>query len=266
MGSPSTEVGRNENEGPQHKVNVQSFAVGIYAVTRAEYAAYVRDSGHPSEGGCIVWTGKPADEEGSLENDRSKDWKSPGFHQTDRDPVVCVSWYDAHAYVRWLNTKLCEQLKIGQCTDKKGPYRLLSEAEWQYAARAGTSTPYWWGEHVTHDNANYGADKCPPCGPKTEGKDLWNYTAPVGSFPPNAFGLFDTAGNVYQWAEDCWHESYVGAPTDGSAWITGECKYRVSPGSDWLEDGSYMRVAFRDLGTADERSQFTGIRVAKTLN
>jgi formylglycine-generating enzyme required for sulfatase activity len=266
MGSPLTEVGRNKNEGPQHKVSVRGFAVGVYPVTRAEYAAFVRERRDPEDGGCIVWTGKPADEKGALIKDPSKDWSNPGFKQTDRDPAVCVSWDDAQTYVRWLNDKLCRPQKVDSCSKDAGHYRLLTEAEWQYSTRGGTTTPYYWGDRVTHDNANYGVEKCPPCGPKVQGKDLWNYTSPVGSFAPNHFGLFDTVGNVYQWVEDCWHDDYVGAPSNGSAWTTGECKFRVSPGSDWMEDGSFLRVAFRDLGAADERSQFTGLRVAKTLN
>jgi formylglycine-generating enzyme required for sulfatase activity len=266
MGSPPTEVGRIENEGPQHKVSVRRFAAGIYPVTRAEYAVFVRKTHHSNDGGCIGWTGKPADEKGFLLKDSSKTWSSPGFQQTGRDPAVCVSWDDAKAYIRWLNRKVCGQKKVEACSKEAGNYRLLAEAEWQYAARGGTTTPYYWGDQATHDNANYGMEKCPPCGPKIQGKDLWNHTSPVGSFAPNPFGLFDMVGNAYQWVEDCWHDDYVGAPSDGSAWITGECKSRVSPGSDWLEDGSFLRVAFRDLGSADERSQFTGLRVAKTLD
>jgi formylglycine-generating enzyme required for sulfatase activity len=265
MGSPPTEVGRNENEGPQHKVSVRRFAAGVYPVTRAEYAAFVRETRHPHDGGCLVWrTGKPADEKDAIFKDSSKDWSNPGFKQTDRDPAVCVSWEDAQAYVRWLNGKLCGSQKITTCPKEAGHYRLLTEAEWQYSARGGTTTPYYWGDRVTHDNANYGVEKCPPCGPKVQGKDLWDYTSPVGSFAPNPFGIFDLVGNAYQWVEDCWNDNYVGAPSDGSAWTTGKCKLRVSPGSDWMEDGSRLRVAFRDLGTTDERSQFTGLRVAKT--
>jgi len=264
MGSPPTEAGRNENEGPQHKVSVRRFAAGLYPVTRAEYAAVIRQTHHPDGDGCIVWTGKPAYEKDGLFKDPSKDWRNPGFRQTDRDPAVCVSWDDAQAYVRWLNRKVCGPQKT--CPTEAGPYRLLTEAEWQYAARGGTTTPYYWGDRATHDNANYGGEKCPPCGPKIQGKDLWDYTSPVGSFAPNPFGLFDMVGNAPQWVEDCWHDNYVGAPSDGSAWTTGECKFRVSPGSDWMEDGSFLRVAFRDLGPADERSHFTGFRVAKTLN
>lgn len=267
MGSPPTEVGRNENEGPQHKVSVRRFAAGIYPVTRAEYAAFVRETRRPQDGGCTVWrTGMPADEKDALFKDSSKDWSNPGFKQTDRDPAVCVSWDDAQAYVRWLNGKLCGSQKITTCPKGAGRYRLLTEAEWQYSARGGTTTPYYWGDRVTHDNANYGMEKCPPCGPKIQDRDLWDYTSPVGSFAFNRFGLFDLVGNAYQWVEDCWNDNYVGAPSDGSAWATGKCNVRVSPGSDWMEDGSFLRVAHRDLGATDERNQFTGLRVAKTLN
>lgn len=266
MGSPPSETSRNDNEGPQHPVAMRAFAIGVYDITRVEYSTFIRETGHSSNDGCIVWTGKPVEATGSLYKDTSKDWRNPGFLQTERDPVVCVSWEDAQAYVRWLNGKLCRLQKAHSCSNETGPYRLPTEAEWQYAARGGTGTPYYWGIRATHDDANYGMEKCPPCASLIQGQDLWEFTSPVGSFAPNSFGLFDVSGNVYQWVEDCWHDNYVGAPTDGTAWTTGECKFRVSPGSDWLEDASYLRVAYRDLGTPDEKNQFTGFRIARTLN
>src|SRR5581483_12030599 len=145
MGSPPSEKGRNDNEGPQHQVTVRGFAIGVYDVTRAQYSTFVRETGRSRDGGCIVWTGKPVEAAGALYKDMSKDWKNPGFPQTDRDPAVCVSWEDAQAYVRWLNDKLCGLRKPRSCSNETGPYRLPTEAEWQYAARGGTTTPYYWG-------------------------------------------------------------------------------------------------------------------------
>ena len=124
-------------------------------------------------------------------------------------PVIDVSWDDTQAYVRWLSRE----------TGK--PYRLLSEAEWEYVARAGSTTKYWWGNEADHAHANYGKDEC--CGGAVAARIAGSITSPVGSFAANAFGLFDTAGNVWEWVADCWHDSYQGAPNDGSVWAGGNC-------------------------------------------
>ncbi len=266
MGSPLSEAGRADNEGPLHRVNVSAFAAGIYPVTRTQFADFVRESRRSYDNGCTVWTGKPFDQKNATRRDVTKNWREPGFQQTDRDPVVCISWNDAWAYVRWLNGKVRSAHPNMPGSGHAGAYRLLSEAEWEYAARGGTNTPYYWGTRINHENANYGIDKCPPCGPRTQEDDRWNYTSPVGAFPPNAFGLYDMSGNVFQWVEDCWHKNYVGAPSDGITWVTGECEYRVDRGGDWIDDPSILRMAYRDMGRPNDRDQFTGFRVAKTLD
>lgn len=153
-----------------------------YDVTRDEYAAFVSDTNRPNGAACF---------NGNLSKATQKpSWSDPGFTQTGRDPVVCVSWDDAQAYVRWLSEKTAKQ------------YRLLSASEWEYVARAGTTTAYYWGDAIGSANAN-----CNACGTQWDIKQ----TSPVGSFPSNGFGLFDMLGNVYQWTADCWNGTYVGA-------------------------------------------------------
>ena len=160
--------------------------------------------------------------------------------------MIYVSWEDAQTYVEWLSGK----------TGKS--YRLLSEAEWEYVTRAGSTTPYWWGEDIGKDRAN-----CSSCGSQWDSAQ----TAPVGSFPANDFGLHDTAGNVWEWVEDCWNESYEGAPSDGSAWTESECSLRVLRGGSWVNYPRYLRSAIRSYGLeAGVRSSGIGFRVARTLD
>jgi len=174
-------------EHPQHAVNIgRSFALGKYHVTREEFAAFVRDTGYSIRGGCTLWANH------RYEQRVDTGWQNPGFTQTDRDPVVCVSWQDAKAYVAWLNEKLRGQRLMRD----DGPYKLPSEAEWEYAARAGTRTARWWGDAVGSGRAN-----CDGCGSRWDKKR----PAPVGSFEPNPFGLFEMLGNASEWTEDCWN-------------------------------------------------------------
>lgn len=161
-----------------------------------------------------------------------------------RLPVMKVSWTDAKEYVAWLSAQTGH------------PYRLLSEAEWEYAARAGSATKYGWGNSIESNRANcYGCDS------------RWDYeqTAPVGSFEPNAFGLHDVHGNVYEWVEDCWNGSYKGAPADGSAWLSGDCEQRVVRGGAWDDFPDDLRVALRVSAGPDRRDSYYGFRVARTL-
>jgi formylglycine-generating enzyme required for sulfatase activity len=188
-------------------------------------------------------------------------------------PAVCVTWYDAQDYVAWLSAR----------TGK--PYRLPSEAEWEYAARAGSATAYPWGPLASHDRANYGADKC--CGPRAFGADIWVNTSPAAAFPPNAFGLYDMQGNVLQWLADCLAPSYDVTPADGSAYTSdvplqlsgrfaalngqSSCSFRVVRGSDWGDPPSMVRSAFRNFGPGpgatlhDYSSAGVGFRVARSL-
>jgi formylglycine-generating enzyme required for sulfatase activity len=270
MGSPDEEAGRFEVEGPLRPVSVGQFAAGKFDVTRGEWAAFVSATKRETRGGCF-WTGRSGSKP-----DAAGSWRDTGFPQDDNHPVVCVRWDDAQAYVRWLT----------QRTGHK--YRLLTEAEWEYAARAGTTTPYPWGSTASHEFANYGADAC--CSPLALGRDKWEHTSPVGAFPPNAFGLYDMHGNVLQWVQDCFAPSYAGLPTDGSAYErivelkttgpgplsrmtgTSSCSYRMLRGADWNDPPSMIRSAFRNFGPGrgatlqDYCSAGVGFRVARTLD
>ena len=221
MGSAPDEEGRDNDEGPVHRVTIEKpFAVGKYEVMFAEWDACVAD------GGCGGH--RPGD----------KGWGR------GRRPVINVSWNNAKAYVRWLS-------------DKTGkPYRLLSEAEWEYAARAGTTTRYNWGDDIGRNRAN-----CDGCGSGWDNEQ----TAPVGSFPANGFGLYDLHGNVWEWVEDCRNPSYAGAPADGSARINGDCSSHVLRGGSWYNEPKNVRVALRISYATESRSYSHGFRVARTL-
>jgi formylglycine-generating enzyme required for sulfatase activity len=220
MGSPARESGRNDSEGPQRRVTIaRPFSVGRYEVTFAEWDACV------SDGGCSY-----APHDGSV-------GFGPGFGR-GKHPVINVSWDDTRQYLSWINGKVGKQV-----------YRLLTEAEWEYAARAGTRTPYAFGAAISESLAQFSA----------------NRTAPVGSFPPNELGLSDMHGNVSEWVQDCWNSSYKRAPTDGSAWTTGECGRRVVRGGAWMHPQRYLRAAYRDASPTDARAYLLGFRLARTL-
>ena len=224
MGSDSG----TDDEKPVHDVTLSPFEIGKYEVTVGEFRRFVEASGYKTEAekedGCFGWTGS-----GSKQR-KEFTWRNPGFAQQDNHPVACVSWNDAKAYIDWLNAELN--------TD----YRLPTEAEWEYAARGGTSTEYWWGDKASHEYANYGTDGC--CRPLAEGKDKWKFTGPAESFPANPFSLYDTAGNVYEWVED-WYENY---PTEAQSDPTGPEKgtARVNRGGAWTSYPRYVRSAYRD--------------------
>ena len=228
MGSPSREAGRYADEGPVHEVTIaRPFAVGVYEVTFEEWDACRRG------GGC---THNPDDR---------------GWGRGSR-PVINVSWEDAQAYVRWLSRE----------TGKR--YRLLSESEWEYVARAGTTGPFHFGSTISTEQANYDGNYTHGSGRKGEYR---RKTVPVGEFPPNAFGLHDVHGNVWEWVEDCWHASYDGAPSDGSAWTSGgDCSRRVLRGGSWDDVPQNLRSANRVRNTTGVRSDYIGFRVARTLN
>ena len=240
MGSPSHEAGRKKWEGPRHRVTISKpLAVGKYEVTRAEFARFVAATGHATGNSC--WT-----YEGKWKERSDRGWRNPGFGQSGRDPVTCVSWNDAQQYVRWLSRRTGQR------------YRLLSASEWEYAARAGTRTRYHWGDSVGRNRAN-----CDGCGSRWDKRR----TAPVGSFAANRFGLHDLHGNVWEWVEDCWHGNYRGAPSDGNAWTTGgTCYQRVLRGGSWNNHPGILRAAYRIRNSAGIRSNNFGFRVARTLS
>jgi len=251
MGSPQGEAGRDDDEGPLHSVSVGSFSLGKYEVTRDQFAAFVRDSGDAAGGDCHGHIGV------KWEKSAGRDWRSPGFAQSGRDPVVCVSWDDAKAYVAWLSRKTGTT------------YRLPSEAEWEYAARARSATARFWGEDA-RNACRYGnvADRTVkrtyPGWTVHECDDGQTYTAPAGRYHANAFGLHDVLGNVWEWAEDCWNDSHDGSPRDGGARLSGDCGSRVIRGGSWLNMPRLVRSADRFKFDTAYRGTNLGFRVART--
>lgn len=252
MGSPADEPEREADEGPQRSVRIaRSFAVSRSEVTRAQYAVFAHATRRPVAGGC--WSDR--DRDGRMQPDPASSWRDPGFAQDGGHPVTCVTWDDARAYVDWLNA-----------TTGSSSYRLLSDAEWEYAARAGTTSPFPWGSAASREFANYGADT--GWVPATGGRDQWLYTAPAGSFPANGFGLVDMHGNVSEWVQDCFVRSLDQVPEDGHAYEAGGCENRVvrNAGGSFGGRPGWVRSANRSGDPAATfRNTNVGFRVAKTL-
>jgi formylglycine-generating enzyme required for sulfatase activity len=203
-----------EEETPQHKVTVPAFAIGKYEVTFDQWELCVVD------GDCTAVFDQ--------------------YWGRGRRPVINISWHDADAYVNWLSRITGET------------YRLPSEAEWEYAARAGTDTFFWWGDEPHSGHANFG-DR------------VGKTTTEVGTYSANPWGLYDMNGNVWEWVEDCWNDSYQGAPQDGSAWLQRDCLERVVPGGSWIDHPWFLRSAGRYGGVPDNRVEYLGFRVSRTL-
>lgn len=241
---------RNRSQ-PLRRVSVKSFFAGRFEVTRGQYRVFAQATGRDSDG-CFIWGAT------TFEFDPAKSWRDPGFDQGDLHPVTCVSWEDAGAYATWLSKQ----------TGKR--YRLLTEAEWEYAARAGTTTTQYWGNDpkLICDYAN-GADRSAAAGvagaaawPVADCDDRHAHTAPVGSFPPNAFGLYDMLGNVEEWTQDCWNGNFVGAPIDGRAVVSGDCALRAVRGGAWDDAPVGVPAAYRVGSPTTIRVYRRGFRVA----
>ena len=246
MGSPPSEEGRGWDEWPVRQVAIaQPFAVGVYEVTRDEYAHFISESGHSANEACHIH------DQALWPKTAGRNWREPGIPQSGRHPVVCINWNDARAYVDWLAAH----------TGKA--YRLLSEAEWEYAARAGTTTPFHAGATISTDQANYNGRYTYGSGSKGEFREN---TVPVGSYPANAFGLHDTMGNVWEYVQDCWNPNYVGAPADGSAWEAGNCERRIIRGGSSHFPPRMLRSAYRMRNGSDEGYNDCGFRVALTFD
>lgn len=201
---------------PAHRVKVQAFKISQHEMTFDLYDRFVKQTAYDS----------PED-----------DWGR------GRQPVTHVSWSDAIIFIQWLNS----------VTNPKQPYRLPTEAEWEYAARAGTQSTYWWGEASGQNRAT-----CSDCN-----NPWYRRTSPVGTFPANSFGLHDTSGNVYEWVQDCWNSHYEQAPQDGSPWLSGYCKYRVIRSGCWFFNQKEIRSASRTWNTPTKRDSTIGFRVAQ---
>ncbi len=256
LGSPPSEQGRESDEGPQMRVTIQPFAVGRFEVTRAQYAAFVRETGRAISNGC--WTTNNA---GTWEYLRGASWQSPGFDQTGDHPVVCVGWEDAQAYVTWINGKVSGD-----------PYRLLSESEWEYAARAGTTTRFWWGDGERdlcfHANSGDQAarSRFSSWTAAVSCNDGHVFTAPVGfSGRESRFGLADMPGNVWEWTQDCYNSTYDLTPTYGAANTTGSCSDRVIRGGSWGSGPLVLRSALRSGDSPTNRYSILGFRLSRVL-
>jgi len=265
MGAPAGEETREHlpdqvrgRSVPQHGITIRyTLAVAKFDVTRSEYAQFVVETGRPDPDSCLAVS--PAADFIAT----SGNWRhAPGFPQTGKDPVVCVSWDDAQAYVAWLSAK------TGHV------YRLLTEAEWEYAARAGTTTARYGSDNPAElcRYTNVGdldySEQHPGDSDSTVNRacrDGYAFTSPVGRFPPNQFGLYDMLGDVLEWTADCWNANYNGAPTDGTAWPSGDCGRRVVRGASWDAGLSVSRSAMRRGVPTSTRITSVGFRVARTL-
>ena len=246
MGSPTSEEGRDDDEGPQRGVTIgRAFAVGKYEVTVAQFNAFVQDTGYDAGNRCFTY------EDGSWDWRDGKTWRSPGFSQMLNEPVVCVDWNAATAYAAWLSQQTGET------------YRLLTEAEWEYAARAGTTTPFSFGATLSTDQANYNGNYTYGSGKTGVYREK---TVAVGSFPANAFGLHDMHGNVWEWVEDCWTDDLSSQSATGNATLTLDCPTRVLRGGSWINFPQSLRSANRNWGTPENRSNNMGFRLARTLS
>ncbi|MEK8017544.1 MAG: formylglycine-generating enzyme family protein, partial [Candidatus Parabeggiatoa sp.] len=227
------------NQQPVHEVSVARFAMGRYEVTVGEFRQFVEATGYKTDAekgdGCYVGFNKQ----------KELNWHNPSFSQTNNQPVICVSWNDVTAYAEWLSEQTGQQ------------YRLPTEAEWEYAARAGTETKYWWGDEMGSNNANCRNSSC---------DDSFKYTAPVGSFEPNPFGLFDVSGNVWEWTCSEYEKKYSGKEqsclnkseaNDGSLFVLR--------GGSWSNGAMRRRSASRDGDQRSFRDSIYGARLARKL-
>jgi formylglycine-generating enzyme required for sulfatase activity len=245
MGSPEGELGRDRDESPLTRVNVAAFSLGRTEVSRANWQEFERDSGHRALSGCLSWEGDGYVLSAHL------GWRFPGFAQQDDHPVVCVSWQDAQAYVRWLSQK------TGHL------YRLPYEHEWEYAARAGTSSAYPWSNAEVCAHAN-GADaslgRRHPEWPAEKCNDGHTFTAPVGSYAPNPWGLYDMQGNAMEWVQDCWTPQVTSNVQDQGPL---NCRSRVIRGGSWDLKAAFLRSASRGKSSEANRGTGTGFRVVR---
>lgn len=274
MGTADSEVGRLSNEGPQREVTIsEPFAISRHEITVGQYRQFSEETNRAiRNNNCVVVTGLRGGEPV-----KGKSWQDPNFEQDEDHPVVCISWYDARAFVTWLSEKT------------GAPYRFVTEAEWEYAARAGTSTRYSFGndekelcKYANVPDVNAKADI-----ESNEGWAPWRYvdcddgyglqTSPAGSYLPNAFGVYDVHGNVWEWVADCYVDSFEGAPKDGSARVSGEDCERVVRGGSLSAPVAASRSAMRFAGVTELRGEAAkmapkewhnfnlGLRIARTI-
>ena len=263
MGSPESEAGRSGHEGPRHRVVIQrGFALGLTEITVGQFAEFVEETSYVSDAERTGWASVYEPRSGRMNRRRQINWRHDYLGRAaDADlPVIHVSWRDARAYADWL------------ARASGRAYRLPSEAEFEYALRADSQTRYWWGDGTPDEALENltGDGDLSPTGLR------WNTAfaryrdghwgpAPVASFPTNPFGLHDMGGNVMEWVEDCWHDSFVRAPADGSAWVNPGCDLRVIRGGSWSSTPDMSRSAYRLSGREGSADMRVGFRVARDL-
>ena len=245
MGSSNDDENAWDDERPQHQVTISKpFAVGKYEVTVRQFREFINAAKYKVRGMCQKYDF----DSGDWDLKADINWENPGFKQDNNHPVVCVAWDDAKAYVNWLSEE----------TGKK--YRLLSEAEWEYVARAGTTVAYHFGATISQKQANYDS--------------VNDGTVERRQYGSNEFQLYDIHGNVQEWVENCWYDDYRGSPSDGGAWSDGcdstghlaGVNTRILRGGTWTDDEVDLRSAFRFSDAAWWRDSETGFRVARDLN
>ena len=253
MGSPDSEDGHADDESPMHRVNIATFALSKNEITRGQFAEFVKKTKYSTNDKC--WT-----YEGGKFSERSGNWEKPGYTQDDKHPAACINWNDANAYAKWMSRKTGKQ------------YRLPTEAEWEYAARGNTTAARYWGGNpdaacvyanaadMTAQTQILGA----PSWTVHKCADGFAYTAVVGSVKANAFGLNDMLGNLWEWTEDGYHDSYEGAPNNGSVWQSDDTK-RVLRGGSWNNSPHHVRAAIRNGNKLALRFSIFGFRLARRL-
>jgi formylglycine-generating enzyme required for sulfatase activity len=252
MGSPPSESGRFDTEGPQHKVAIKAFALAKFDVTSEEFLNFLRATGYqPAPCNPMLDMGWRTSGPGKA--------SSPYDADMPHWPAVCLGWRDAKRYIDWVNQEVAKERP--SAARPNGPYRLPTEAEWEYAARAGTTTARWWGNEIGVNKAN-----CNGCGSPWD-KRLFS---DVNAFAPNGFGLYGMLGNAWQWTADCWHQTYDGAPDDGSAWTQGDCTKHVIRGGSWISLPVFVRSAARSGGGGTDEGEYdystlTSFRIARDL-
>ncbi|HRG16693.1 MAG TPA: SUMF1/EgtB/PvdO family nonheme iron enzyme [Pseudomonadota bacterium] len=263
MGSPDSESGRNAAEGPQHPVRItRPFALARNEISVAEFRRFVRESGYRSDAEQRGDSNAYDERTGRIVKRSDVSWDNDfqGGRAKSAEPVVHVSWNDAVAYAQWLSNVTGQR------------YRLPTEAEFEFALRAGTTTAYWWGDaHPSRVVGNLTGEGDRSRSKRTWAKAFANYRdgfwgpAPVARFEANGFGLYDLGSNVSEWTEDCWHQNFLRAPEDGSAWVNRGCTKRVVRGGSWGSEPDQARSAYRLGVAADTGSARVGFRVAREL-
>ncbi len=255
MGAPSKGIKAgvfSSDQGPQRHVSISAFAIGKFEVTRMEFSEFLSDANYQPPTKCRTW------EDGSSAVRKDRSYLNPGYEQGADHPAVCVSWHDANAYVDWLTRK------TGYL------YRLPSEAEWEFAARGGSDQRFFFGSDTDRvcrfDNVGDATARSRwPHWETADCSDGRVFTAPVGSFRANPFGLFDIYGNAREWVQDCWHNTYHHAPRNSQAWLSGNCQLRTVRGGSWDIKPSLVSSSWRGKLPAGHKDFLYGFRVARDI-